>query len=382
MYFVFLFAFVLHLLTFLITMDFGFQKSLSLEALTYSTVDMLLSYFVVALIYFRFPSFFKSGETYFKYSYASFFDKHVKFLVVLVLIAAFQAIESINLILSGIARHQLLQEYDRGGLVYMLVSGIFKMLVPLVFYFGASKKVKTLALVGLLCTVMITASRSELMYVINFYIILMIFDSSKNQIMRLSLVVLSMVFLAITSTIFLQNRPISDGFYAVLDLTRSVFQYKAYAYYLSDISLEKADSIFKVLFPFFGYISEFVIKVVFGSVDPIDSEFVGHLHYLGSSPVTGRPYLANVIYPWWSWFVGSFGFFGLIIKAMYCFALLYFCAGKRMLFTTIIIASFTLFGVSGAHPLLTLTHTLSVVSCILIDFGILFFTKYKFKVFK
>ena len=380
MIYVFSFAIVMHMIAIFTTQYFGFSQQISFEVVVYSSIDVFLSCLVVFFVLIRFKSFFKYAESSYKRTYYQFFEGHLVLLLVLVLIAAYQAYSSVGLILSGIPRHQLLQEYDRGGFLYMFTSGFFKMLVPIVFYFASSKKVKILAVIGLIFVLAITASRSELKYVINFYIILMLFSSSKNQVARFFAVAVIMIFFAILSTIFLQNRPISDGFFAVMDLAVSVFQYRAYAYYLAEIPLHMTDPVYKVLYPFFGYISEFFIRYTFGSINAIDSEFVGNLHYLGSSPTTGRPYLANVLYPWWSWFVGVFGITGLIIKAIYCYLLLALLASQKMLFTIIILIAFVLLGTGGAHPLLTLTHVLAVFSCIIIDVIVLLSNKYKLKV--
>ncbi len=376
---VFAFVLLMHFSTLIMSGGMGFKNDISFEVMVYSTIDVLFSCLIVALILVRFPYFYSNSEEVFKAKYAKFFDDHYILIAILVLVTAYEGYSSIGLIMSGIARHQLLQEYERGGFIYMISSGFFKMLVPAVFYFGASKKVKLLSVLGLIFVLSITASRSELKYVINFYIMLMLFSSSKNQVARVCIVVSIMITLAILSTIFLQNRPISDGLGAVWDMARSTFQYRVYSYFLADLSLESANSFYKYLYPFFGYISEAPLRLFFGTPNPIDSSYVGDLHYLGTSPTTGRPYLANVLFPWWSWFVGSFGFLGLIIKAVYSYALLAIVSSQKMFFTTVFLLTFILLGTGGAHPLMTLTHVLSIFTCVLIDITISIRNKYKLK---
>ncbi|ROS65580.1 hypothetical protein [Vibrio crassostreae] len=377
---VFAFVLLMHFFTLFTSGGLGFKNDISFEVIAYSTIDVLFSCLLVVIVLAKFPSIFSNSEEVFKAKYAKFFDDHYIFIAILVIATAYQAYSSIGLIMSGAARHQLLQEHDRGGVIYMISSGFFKMLVPMVFYFGASKKVKFLSVLGLLFVCAITASRSELKYVINFYIMLMLFSSSKNQLARVGIIVSIMVFFAILSTIFLQNRPIAEGAGAVLDMARSTFQYRAYPYFLADISLETANSFYKYLYPFFGYISEAPLRIFFGTPNPIDSAYVGDLHHLGTSTITGRPYLANVLFPWWSWFVGSFGFLGLIIKVVYSYALLAVTASQKMFFTTVVLLTFILLGSGGAHPLMTLTHVLSIFTCIAIDVIISIHNKYKFKV--
>lgn len=376
MYIIFLTAVIFHIGALFFTSGNGFKSDLSERVIIYSTIDLILNMLVVACVYYKFPVFFNRANIYFKEYYIKTFESITWLLVLLVLYAGYLASQSFSLILAGALRHELLQEYETAGLAYMLISGFFKMFLPFMFFFQSSYKLKLIAVIGLLFTIIITASRSELMYVINFYIVLLILSKNNTKVIRLIMLASLMVFSAIIATVFLQNRPISDGFNALMDMARTIFQYRSYSYHLSEIVLEVSSSAEKVIFPFFGYVSEFITKHTFGLSNPVDSEFVGELHNLGTNPITKRPYLANTIYPWWSWFVGPFGMAGLFIKAVYCFVLLVFCIAGRFLFTFVILLSFIVFGTAGAHPLLTLTHTFAIFICFAIDIFVLCYTKF------
>ena len=208
----------------------------------------------------------------------------------------------------------------------------------------------------------------------------MIFNQGREgrvRLIKFFLISCSMIAFALFTTGFIQNRPISAGFYALIDLTRSVFTYRAYGYYLGEIAIQNSFYMDKLIFPFGGYISEFFMKNITNVIVPIDSEFVGGLRHLGNNPKTGSPYLANVVYPWWSWFVGTYGVLGLLVKALYIYILLYIILMKKMLFTLVILLSFILLGTAVSHPLMTLTHVFSFFIAFCLDFSILYSVKKK-----
>ncbi|WP_264346297.1 hypothetical protein [Rheinheimera sp. MM224] len=175
---------------------------------------------------------------------------------------------------------------------------------------------------------------------------------------------------------FIQNRPVADGIYSIFSIIRSVFLYQSYGYYLAERALEAGHNIDKGLYPFFGYASEFIAKLIGGASVPIDSKFVGDLHVLGVGSTDGRPFLANIVYPWWAWFVAYFGFFGLFVKAIFVFFFLSFLLNFRMIFSLVLILSFVILGTAGAHPFLTLTHTMSFAVAFLLDLYVIAFSKY------
>ena len=380
---IFLYAMLFHVSSIMFSSQAGFNAKISDEVIFYSTMDHIISFVVVYLVLQQFQWFKRDSETVISDWYITLFEKNKFFIFIIVLFAAFLAYKSVQLILSGALRHQLLTEHETGGLAYMAVSSFFKILVPMVFFFKTSFNLKILAIAGLLFSIMITASRSELAYVIKFFMILLLFANHKTiykKLGKFTAIASTMVIAAVLSTSLLQNRPISDGFGAFYDIFISQLTYGTYGYYLSEISLEASSSIEKGLFGFFGYVSEFGFRFVSPPSAPIDSAFVGELHNLGTSKITGRPFLANVGYPWWTWFVGTFGFAGLIIKAVFVYILLYILMTVRFVFTIVLLLSFVILGVMATHPLLTLTHTFNFVVAISIDVIVLLFSKRRHRV--
>lgn len=374
----YLFAIVLftHFFALYISNSIGFYRPISLEIAYVSTLDLALSLMIVYICVKKESYFFKNGGDIFQ-NYIHFLEKNIIFLLVILAITAYEAYGSMTLILSGVARHELIQDYDRAGLLYMFASGFFKILFPLSIYFRSPLKIKILAFSGLILSILITASRSELMYVINFFLILLLFSGNGLRILKTMLLVIAMMFIAIISTIFLQNRPMTEGLIAIYEMFMSVFRYKAYSYYLAEYSINISGSFEKIFYPFFGYVSDYFFSLLAKLDNPISSEFVGDYHVLGTDNITGKLMIGNVIYPWWSWFYGQFGILGVFIKAIYCSLLLSLLAKLRFMFTFVIIAMFVLFGVSAAHPFLTLSHTLAVFFCVVVDLSVFIYSKRK-----
>ena len=348
-------------------LDSSFKTSIPESFLIYTTVDYFLSVVVVFIIWYKFSHWFNFEYESIRSNLNKIAGKYVLILYLFLLIAIYESYISFQLIMDGIPRHELLREYGRANFSYMLVSGIFKVLFPVFIFFKVRSHFVFLSLLGLLFSLVITASRSELSYAVNFLLILCIFKVPLNHIVRMGVLGFLLIFLAIYSTVFLQSRPISDGVTAFYDMYQNLFTYKAYSYHLSHFSITISQGFETVLFPFFGYPSEILIRLFTDKHYSVDSNFISDLRYIGSNPITGRPYLANVVYPWWSWFYGSFGYFGLLLKMIYIYILLFYFAKNRMMFSTINMLSTVLLGASGAHPFMTVTHTLAFCSYIILD---------------
>ena len=372
MIFTLLFAYVMffHISTLIFSKNAGFYKEINDEVIIYSSFDILLSFFVVWFVFKKFNWMRYNAEEVVTKTYIKVFEDNKFILCSILAFTAFLAFQSLILILQGVARHDLLRVYDTGGMDYMAVSSFFKILVPMVFFFRTSLNLKLIAIFGLIFSIVITASRSELAYVIKFFMILLLFTNHKTVILKIwkfSIIAASMVVFAILSTSVLQNRPISEGFSAIYDIFINVITYKAYGYYLAEFSMEAANYLDKTFFGFFGYMSEFIVRSFTVPEVPIDSDFVSNLHYLGVGEITGKPFLANVLYPWWSWFVGLYGPIGLLIKAVFVGFLLYLLLSFRFVFTVVLLLSFVLLGTMSAHPFLTVTHTFNFIITIFVD---------------
>jgi hypothetical protein len=378
---VFFTAIFFHIGAILFSFDNGFLNNIKLETMILSSLDLIFGFIVLYLVLLRFKGIkYQFAEIYEK-NYLPVIERLKPIIFILLLWSAFLAFQSYSLIGAGILRHQLLKEYDAAGLDYMFLSGFFKLLVPFVYCFRSSLSLKIMSILGLVMVIIITASRSELRYVIHFFLILMIFNQGREgnvRLIKFTGMALVMITFAILSTSLIQNRPISAGMTAIFDIVRNVFTYRAYGYYLGEIAMQNSFYLDKILFPFGGYVSEFFMKNITNIAVPIDSAYVGGLHELGTSPTTGRPYLANVVYPWWSWFIGVYGVLGLVVKAIYTYILLYIILLNRMIFTLVLLLSFVLLGTAVSHPFMTLTHVFSFFVAIVIDLSIIYFSSKKF----
>jgi hypothetical protein len=359
----------IHILSIIQIYNKSFYKEIDFNILVYSTVDLLLSLFIITYLLKKFQYKFQK-EIFSSNGYIDILERNKFIISVLVIISAYLAYKSFNLIMMGAYRHDLIGEYNTADLKYMILSGFFKIVLPFVLIFKSSLKLKVLSGLGLLFCLAITASRSELIYVLYMYLILFSISSKQieiKQFLKLGLFLIIFISLAIFTTSVLQSRPISEGLSAFIDIYNSFFNYKAYSYYLSEYAMKASVNFENSLFPFFGYTFEYLSRSLFNSISAIDSKFVGQLHILGYDNVTGRPYLANVLYPWWSWFVGSFGFLGLFIKAIYIFMISYFLLRYSFYFMFLYFSVFIYFGVSLAHPMLTLTHVMSLFIPLILD---------------
>jgi hypothetical protein len=367
---IFLYVAFFHFSTLIFSNGAGFSKGITEEVIAYSSLDVILSFFVVWFVFKKFTWLKYNAEEVVTNTYIKAFEQNKLVLYLILGFTAFLAFQSFSLIVQGVPRHELMREYETGGMDYMIVSSFFKILVPMVFFFRTSLNLKVIASCGLILSIVITASRSELAYVIKFFMILLLFTNQKtiiSKVWKFALVSICMIFFAIMSTSVLQNRPISEGFSAVYDIFINVITYRAYGYYLAEYSMAAANHLDKTFFGFFGYVSEFFVRRFTTPEVPVDSIFVSELHYLGTSEITGRPFLANVIYPWWSWFVGTFGPLGLLLKAAFIGFILYLLLTLRFIFTVVLLLSFVLLGSMSAHPLLTVTHTFNFIITIAID---------------
>lgn len=366
-----------HIVNLFLIRFFSFDHEVSSEILIISSLDLSLSclcFLIVCLLSRRFIA---ESQSIIEFIYLDFFDRYKWLLFFIVMLAGYEALSSMRLILSGISRQELFSEYDRAGLLYIFLSAFFKALFPFAIFFKSSYFVKIMSLFGLLFTLIITASRSELLYVIYIFFVLLLFKSNLKRYVKIFILSSVIIALAVMVTSFLQGRPISDGLRAFYDISRNVFLYKSYSFFLAEFSIDMAKESNNFLFPFFGYPSEYIYRNLINPVHSIDSNFIGELHYLGVDSDTGRPYLANVLYPWWSWFYGYFGIVGLLLKFIYCFCILRIFSLYKMYFSFVMLSLFLLWGGTGAHPLLTLTHTVVVFVCIFLDFFMIIYRKYK-----
>ncbi|WP_338460474.1 hypothetical protein [Escherichia coli] len=300
-------------------------------------------------------------------------------IITIMLISVYQASISFKLIMLGVARHELIIEYSRMGVLYIFISNFFKILTPFVLFFNCKIKTKLICVIGLISVLIITASRNELAFVAYMLFFLLTYNVSKKIIGGIALFSCSLIFIAFLATVFLQGRPISEGLNGVIDVVKTHLLYKIYSYYLSEVSLAAGQGFEKFLYPYIGYIYERVIGEFFLLDQPINTTFVSNYLYLGYNADWGSSYLANVVYPWWSWFVAQYGFIGLAIKSIFSFAIMKILLRSHMLVTLTYFSCFLIYFSPGGTLFLTANSVMTFTIAIIIDLFIKGTRRYTWK---
>lgn len=361
-----IFILALHVFTVYFSYQFNFINAVRFDYVLLYAFDSLLMAMVLFLIFFQFRSrfiYFNQNLDLDGYLYSIRF-----FILIAFVFLAYKALGSILAIISGARREDLVLGE---GAVTGIDTAIFSFFIVLIFtfyaYFGKRLYVTLLLFLGVVLSMSIGASRSELISIALLYIILCGFFGFWEKKWTLILGSITILAAAVMVTIFLQNRPIAEGFSGFYYIVESFFKYRTYSLFLAEHAITAADTFEKILYPFLGYLIERPFAYLSPTV-PIDSNFVTQYHYLGEYK-PHHPMLANVLYPWWAWFYGAFGVVGLFLKALFSYLVFFFLLKNRLFFSFFIFV--LLFVVSGAvkHPFLTLGGVVSVIICIFFDIG-------------
>lgn len=344
-----------------------FYKTPEPEIIFYAVFDVIISCVVVFLI-FNFNSKIRLIALKNQLAYYKVTIENYNWLVLLLsMYMSWLAFKSVNLILSGAVRQELLSEYQTMGIDFLLISSIFKLIFPIVIYLGCNKKLLLVVSIGFFGSMLVTASRNELTYAGYMLLTLSVFSKDFKVYFKLLVILLVFLLFAVFITVFGQDRPIADGFLALFSILDKHLTYKAYAVHLAQYPIAES-SFEKVFYPFFGYLSEWPLGNVFKLDYPVDSDYVKNYHYLGVDSTTNLIFMANVVYPWWSWFVGVFGVLGLIIKAVYLSLLLQFFLYFRWSISFVYLLCYVLYVAGSGTPMLTLSGVITIALCMSMDF--------------
>lgn len=368
-YFVLLTSISVTLISIVYSFHTSFYKKPILEYVILAGVDTVLSCLVVFIVILKNKSLGSLSLTreLIKNNYQSFVAQ-AKFLIFfLLLYSLYLAYKSFSLIILGAVRQELIGEYGTMGFGYMFVSSFFKILFPFALLFKSNVYSRIFIFLGFFSTMLITGSRSELTYAGYLLLTLAIFTPDKRIFIKLFLTMLLFLLFGLFITVFAQNRPIEDGIMGLVSVFDKHFFYRAYSIHLSEISIAASSSFEKVLYPLFGYPLEWIIAKLWSLDIPIGSEYISQYHSLGIDPLYGREYIANVVYPWWSWFVGAYGVLGLIVKALYCYLLLILAKSLKLPITFVYIACYVLFIGQSGTLLMTLNSVIVLSFAVLID---------------
>lgn len=256
----------------------------------------------------------------------------------------------ISLIFQGVTRQALFNEY--GGYPFLLSVADKYFLVASVFIFfsSASKKLVFLTVLGFALSTVIMTSRSNLMFFLMFVFIYNLLDFRPSRMVALTRFLLLFVLIALFFGVYVQNRSAQSVFLGPLKPVEDLFLYQSYSMYLAKVSSTFASEHNKLVYPFLGYFSDYWYRF-FGGTNLVGSDFVMRFHVFQSDV---RQHSANVLYPWWSWFYGAYGYSGLIVKAIYVYFLLRISLIMRLLPVFLLLLYWSLFSGYTKMPFLTL----------------------------
>jgi len=349
-----------------LTLIFLYKNSINLISneviIFYATLDALLTWLCCFLLMKS-----RSKSVYRLKDIAASYEKNFRKLVVVsipaVLYLINEAVESASFAFGGAAasREQLIHEFDRNGFFYIISSSYAVLLASFLFSFKTHIIYKFYALIALLASMLVLLSRSELS---NFLFMLVTFvclrGLSFKSAIKFSIILLLILLMAATFTLMAQRRPMEDGISGIFNIIEIFIQYRAYSFHLSEIVLFMDTSAEKLLYPFFGYLSEKPLGDLFGIENVVDGRFLANFHYFGISG-TGVPVRANSLYPWWPWFISSYSGFGFIIKFLFVYSVLNLALRLRLYFTFAVFLNAVLVTAMGRHPLLHLSAVSSVI---------------------
>ncbi|HIF9190434.1 TPA: hypothetical protein ACX6PH_003441 [Photobacterium damselae] len=302
--------------------SFGYFTSLEPETIIYSSIDLFLSYALFFYFIFGKKEKLELLQNDLNLYFISFIEKKWFLISILLIISLFFSYKSILLSLSGVTREELATA--SGVNFYMLFfSAFIKALTPFVFYFKSSLKVKALFLFSFISVIVYSASMAEMLYfMMTILTLYSLFGGVKlKQVLLYTSSVLLLAFLV--ALIGQSSRYGNISFsHFIMSIIMKVTSYRSYSFYLSEY-IYKDYNFLNVFYPFFGYVSNYFNNLFCSGCGAYGSDFVVSYRYLGVNPDYNTMYLANVIYPWWSFFVSSFGFLGVVIKVAYNWLILH-----------------------------------------------------------
>ena len=273
-------------------------------------------------------------------------------------------------VLSGCGRDCLVMSADGvSGILYFLFVGMATLLVSYFFVFHVDYKKTILLFVFLVSSLIITASRAELVFTILFtlwayFLTLSMTGSIKAiPIRKISgSLVLILVFFAALFQYYIQRRG------AEINLLRTIFEffsYRASSLHLGAYLIESQQVNF--FHAIFVYPFDYLVGVFW---DPnqrlMTTEFYHNFPLLGEDHL-GLDYRSNVVYPWWSWFYASMGPVGIIIKFMFIYSLLYVFFKLRLLYFFIYFSYSFLIGAQTGHPMASIVGPITITILIFME---------------
>lgn len=337
-------------------------------------LDVMFTLFAISIFSYFNSGFVKRYTTFFTYDCKLFFEETYWFWVLLLVCALVLLLPRLNMISNGISREDIVT-LGRSRFM-MIITPIALIVTASVLSFGGSFRVKVVFISLFFISMIYSLSRSEILNLIYFLVVLISFNEVKNRnLKKVGIYFLILACLSAFITIY-QGR--SQNFErATFNMLEALFKYTAFSMYLSDVVINKLSMDFeKIFFPFFGFISERFLSIFAELNNPIgvdNSEFVSKFHSLGSTNALS----GNVVYPWWPWFYTIYGWFGLVLKFLYVTFLLFFINKLKLHFTMIYFVFILFFLQYKKHPLLNNDSVYFLLSILALDIAIKVWIHYR-----
>lgn len=326
---------------------------------TYSIIDFVLTIILAGLVILSFKI--KMIKTFdFLFFYGIKLNKYFIILCITFLFPVYLVYRNLTLVLVNGYNREALVILPSNVIEYIL-SSFFFILVPCTLAYNYKKKVKFLILLGALFFMVYQLSRSPLFFIGLSTVLLYIFKDIKISKFKVLITIgFLALFLGLTTIYQGRTDSVIEGF---LNVSDALFRYRSYSFYLAQFVFDVSDSVDKILFPFFGWLSERALTIFWEIKDPIStskSDFVYKFRYVGD-------YRANVLYPWWAFFYGKFGMIGLFIKMVYSFVLFRIILFFKLPLTLLYFMYVLLFYQFVRHPFINASGVYSFISIVLLD---------------
>lgn len=345
---------------------YGFDNVISREVKVVSTIDFLITVILVFLFLLFNKELIYAAKNELKNMYVSLSSRLIIYFLnaFFLVLAIYSASNVINIILSGATRQEVFNMLGGMPFFLQLADKYFLILVSFILFTGASRKLKLFSFFCFIVITLIMTSRANLLFFALVNYILLCLNLKLKDLKKIFYLVFFVVLISIILGIFVQKRVGDAIFLGYLKPIEDLLLYQGYSLYLAMVSIDFARDGEKYIFPFLGYLSEYFYRLFDGRF-VVDSDFIMQFHSFRSSV---RQHSANVIYPWWSWFYGVYGFTGLFLKAFYILTILAITLRKRNFPVFLLFLYWFLYASDTKHPLITLDSYMMLAIVLFLTF--------------
>ena len=233
-----------------------------------------------------------------------------------------------------------------------------------------SRTFKIIPLLVLVSGSVLQLSRSEILFVLFYSMVL--FSLSHNYFFvtfrrfYISLILMMTIgYIGLIVNIF-QGRA-EDLFGAFQNSSLAFTSYRSAALYLGHHFSNIAYSFEYTFYPFFGFIYERMITILFEIDVPLSTNNSDYFYKFISFGSESHQ-VGNVFYPLNSFYYYQFGYLGILIKAAFCVLLIYASYRFKFYFLFFYICYSILFVAAVKHPLLNADSTYQALFFLVFDF--------------